>query len=173
MAARAGRRRRWKRAKIARGSGLAPHGASPIPARSPCAPAPLPPERSNRPADGATPSIASRLSSHERSWSDSEFPQPTVRVWAFAGNDGPHRIERSRSQQGLCMTQGTYPRFRAAACHAAPVFLDAARTVDKACDLIAEAAGHGAKLIVFPESFVPGFPIWAGLRGPILSHDFF
>jgi nitrilase len=71
------------------------------------------------------------------------------------------------------MSQRTYPRFKAAACHAAPVFLDAARSVDKACDLIAEAAGHGAKLVVFPESFVPGFPIWAGLQAPILSHDFF
>src|ERR1700752_3266810 len=71
------------------------------------------------------------------------------------------------------MSQGTYPRFKAAACHAAAVFLDAAKSADKACALIAEVAGHGAKLVAFPESFIPGFPAWAGLQAPILSHDFF
>jgi nitrilase len=66
-----------------------------------------------------------------------------------------------------------YPAFKAAACHAAPVFLDSARTIDKALSLIEEAAGNGASLVAFPESFVPGFPIWAALRAPIVNHDFF
>lgn len=67
----------------------------------------------------------------------------------------------------------SYPRFKAAACHAASVFLDAAKTADKACDMIDEAARGGAELVAFPESFIPGFPVWAGLQAPILSHDFF
>jgi nitrilase len=67
----------------------------------------------------------------------------------------------------------SYPRFKAAACHAAPVFLDSAKTADKACDLIAEAARNGAKLVVFPESFIPGFPLWTALQAPIHSHEFF
>jgi nitrilase len=71
------------------------------------------------------------------------------------------------------MSQGKYPRFKAAAAHAASVFLDSARSADKACDLIAEATRNGAELIVFPESFLPGFPVWAALQAPILSHDFF
>ena len=66
-----------------------------------------------------------------------------------------------------------YPRFKAAACHIASVFLDSARTVDKAVSWIGEAAGRGAQLVVFPEGFVPGFPVWAALRAPILNHDFF
>jgi aliphatic nitrilase len=72
-----------------------------------------------------------------------------------------------------CRVSIQYPKFKAAACHVAPVFLDSARTIDKATDLIQEAAGNGASLIAFPESFVPAFPIWAALRAPILNHDFF
>lgn len=71
------------------------------------------------------------------------------------------------------MVAKTYPRFKAAACHAASIFLDAARTADKACDLIAEAARNGANLVVLPESFLPGFPVWSALQAPIYSHDFF
>lgn len=67
----------------------------------------------------------------------------------------------------------TYPRFKIAAAHIAPVFLDTDKTVAKACDVIAEAARGGAQLIAFPESFIPGFPVWAGLEAPIVTHDLF
>ena len=67
----------------------------------------------------------------------------------------------------------SYPMFKAAACHVAPFFLDTARTVDKTLSLIEEAADNGASLVAFPESFVPGFPVWAALRAPILNHEFF
>lgn len=66
-----------------------------------------------------------------------------------------------------------YPRFKAAACHIAPVFLDTAATIEKALATIREAAQHGASLVVFPESFVPGFPLWTALQAPIYNHDFF
>ena len=67
----------------------------------------------------------------------------------------------------------TYPRFKAAACHIASVFLDADATVDKGIFFIREAAKAGAALVAFPESFIPGFPVWSALRAPIENHDFF
>ncbi|SIS75594.1 aliphatic nitrilase [Roseivivax lentus] len=63
--------------------------------------------------------------------------------------------------------------FRAAVAHAAPVYLDPAATSRKACALIAEAARNSARLIAFPESFLPGFPVWAALFRPIETHDLF
>jgi nitrilase len=49
---------------------------------------------------------------------------------------------------------------RVCAAQQAPVFLDREATLEKACDLIAEAAKNGAKLIVFPETFLPCYPCW-------------
>lgn len=60
-----------------------------------------------------------------------------------------------------------YPVFKAAAVQAGPVFLNLDATVDKACALIREAGANGAKLIGFPESFIPGFPSWIFKAGPM------
>jgi nitrilase len=50
--------------------------------------------------------------------------------------------------------------FRIAAVQASSVFLDRTATVEKACTLIQEAAQGGARLAVFPEAFIPGYPLW-------------
>ncbi len=42
----------------------------------------------------------------------------------------------------------------------APRVLDREETIDKAVQLIEEAAASGAQLVVFPEAFVPGYPAW-------------
>jgi nitrilase len=51
-------------------------------------------------------------------------------------------------------------RFTAAVVQAAPVYLDREATVAKAVRLIEEAAGEGAKLVAFPETWIPGYPSW-------------
>lgn len=47
-----------------------------------------------------------------------------------------------------------------AAAQLSPVFLNKEKTVEKACVAISEAAKNGAKLIVFPEAFISGYPDW-------------
>jgi len=50
--------------------------------------------------------------------------------------------------------------FKVAAVQATPVFLDREATIDKACELITAAGSEGARLIVFPEAFIPSYPDW-------------
>src|SRR6266700_2157490 len=50
--------------------------------------------------------------------------------------------------------------FKVAAVQATPEYLDREATIDKACDLIATAGGEGARLVVFPEAFIPAYPDW-------------
>ncbi len=50
--------------------------------------------------------------------------------------------------------------FKIAAVQASPVFLDRERTVDKACELLQRAAAAGARLVIFPEAFIPTYPFW-------------
>lgn len=52
------------------------------------------------------------------------------------------------------------PPFLVAAVQISPAFLDRDATIDRACDAIARAAAGGARLVVFPEAFVPGYPLW-------------
>jgi nitrilase len=41
-----------------------------------------------------------------------------------------------------------------------PVFLNKEKTIELACKTIEKAAREGAKLIVFPEAFISGYPDW-------------
>lgn len=52
----------------------------------------------------------------------------------------------------------TESRVKVAVVQAASIFMDLDRSVNKASELILEAAGKGARLIVFPEAFLSGYP---------------
>ncbi|TPQ38467.1 aliphatic nitrilase [Bradyrhizobium guangdongense] len=65
------------------------------------------------------------------------------------------------------------PRFKAAAVQASPVYLDASATADKAASLVREAAHHGARLVAFPEVFVPGYPYWNWITDPVTGSAWF
>ncbi len=60
-----------------------------------------------------------------------------------------------------------FPRYKAAAVQAGPVFrnapdyFDLQATLEKAVGLVEEAGKEGARLIVFPECWLPCFPYWS------------
>lgn len=60
-----------------------------------------------------------------------------------------------------------------AAVQATPVFLDRSATLAVAAEAIATAAAAGARLVVFPESFVPGYPDWVWRRPPMSDADWY
>ena len=47
---------------------------------------------------------------------------------------------------------------KVAVVQASPVMFDREATVEKTCRLAQEAAGKGAKLVLFPEAFIPAYP---------------
>jgi aliphatic nitrilase len=59
-------------------------------------------------------------------------------------------------------------RFKAAAVQRAPVLDDAWGTVEIVIDAIAAAAADGARLIVFPETFVPYYPYFSFVQPPVV-----
>lgn len=60
----------------------------------------------------------------------------------------------------------TLPVTKVAAVQAASVAIDREATTEKVCRFIEESAANGAKLVVFPEAFIPTYPYWIFLGSP-------
>lgn len=65
-----------------------------------------------------------------------------------------------------------HANFKAAVIQAAPVFMNLQGSIEKAVRLIDEASAAGAKLIAFPECWVPGYPWWLWLGPPAWGLQF-
>lgn len=68
---------------------------------------------------------------------------------------------------------GNYPKLKVAAVQAAPIMLDTDATIEKVGNLVEEAAKNGAKVIAFPEAFIPGYPWWIWMDSPLRGMDLF
>jgi predicted amidohydrolase len=67
-------------------------------------------------------------------------------------HSNPRRpLVNSNAQPTLC---------RVAVIQYPPVYLNLSASTDKACTLVKEAASQGADLAVFPETWLPGYPVW-------------
>ena len=66
----------------------------------------------------------------------------------------------------------THPKFTAAVVQAAPVFMDLEGTIAKTISLMEKAAQNGAKLIAFPETWIPGYPVWLWMDSPLWGMQF-
>lgn len=53
-------------------------------------------------------------------------------------------------------------QFKAGAAQIEPVYHDKEATIDKACTYIEKAGQQDVDILVFPETFVPGYPYWRG-----------
>ena len=50
-------------------------------------------------------------------------------------------------------------KIKAAAVHAAPIYMNKKTTLDKVVNIISQAAEESITLLAFPEVFVPGYPV--------------
>ena len=71
------------------------------------------------------------------------------------------------------MNPPNYPRPIVAAVQAAPAYFDLNKCISKLRYYTAKAKNSGAGLVVFSESFIPGFPSWVHLLAPVDQHELF
>ncbi|KAE9372627.1 carbon-nitrogen hydrolase [Stipitochalara longipes BDJ] len=53
------------------------------------------------------------------------------------------------------------------------ITLSAVKTTEKCISFINQAAKNSADLVIFPESYIPAFPVWSAIQAPTQNHGFF
>lgn len=77
-------------------------------------------------------------------------------------------LTRNRMLSGpQAMAPPKETKFKVGAAHAAPIFMNKAATIKKTVLLIEQAAADDIKLLVFPETFIPGYPVGLTLALPV------
>lgn len=71
------------------------------------------------------------------------------------------------------MPSDMYPSPVIAAVQAAPVYFDRDAGLEKVRKLTEQAKANGADLVVFSETFIPGFPSWIHMHAPMDQHAWF
>ncbi len=70
-------------------------------------------------------------------------------------------------------TTHTRGKFRVAAAQATPVYLDRDATLELVAEHVLAAGGDDVDLVVFPESFAPGYPDWVWRGNPWRDREWF
>jgi nitrilase len=63
-------------------------------------------------------------------------------------------------------------KFKIAIIQEAPIFLNTPKSLEKAEPLIKNASEQGAKIIAFPETWFPGYPVWLDFAPKAAAWDF-
>ncbi|MDR2744988.1 MAG: carbon-nitrogen hydrolase family protein [Desulfovibrio sp.] len=71
------------------------------------------------------------------------------------------------------MSLDRYPKPTIATVQAAPAYFDRDAGLRKVRKLTEEAQKNGADMVVFSETFIPGFPTWVHLHAPVDQHALF
>lgn len=69
------------------------------------------------------------------------------------------------------MRESGFPVLRAAVVQAAPVLFDRDATIARVAELTAQAAARGARLVLFPEAFIPAYPRGLGFGAVVGSRS--
>jgi nitrilase len=87
-------------------------------------------------------------------------------------NEPDNRVYQSNEHQS---PTDTIPPSNQTACNVSPIYLNTRATLSKTLSLIREAASppNNADLVVFPETHIPGFPLWPAVSAPIDNHSLF
>lgn len=83
------------------------------------------------------------------------------------------KIKPHFNKQGGNIVTYKMNEFKVASAQVSPVWMDVQRTISKACSIVREATENGAKIIAFPETYIPAYPYWNWIYTPLEGSQMF